>query len=224
DDTLTGGDGNDHLKGGAGADVLSGGAGTDMADYSTSGSGVTLDLLQGTGTGGEAQGDSLSGIENITGSNYDDVLTGDGNVNALYGGSGNDTLNGGGGADFLSGGDGNDLFMSAGHGTETVSGGAGLDTIRFSGSGNIVLTGISDVEIFDFRNSGSNSAEITSSFLTSLAPENHILTINRDADDVIALTGATDTHSQISNSGLTYDVYTMLDDQNHQIQVHIQAA
>jgi lysophospholipase L1-like esterase len=43
--------------------------------------------------------DSLSSIENIIGSNYDDVIIGDSGVNTIQGGFGNDTLTGGGGND-----------------------------------------------------------------------------------------------------------------------------
>src|SRR3546814_15995539 len=83
-----------------------GGSGTDTASYAGSANGVTVDLTTGTGLGGDAQGDTLSGIENLTGSNYDDTLTGDGGNNSLTGGTGNDTLNGEGGNDTLTGGGG----------------------------------------------------------------------------------------------------------------------
>ncbi|MEM9926413.1 MAG: GDSL-type esterase/lipase family protein [Cyanobacteria bacterium P01_D01_bin.50] len=43
--------------------------------------------------------DSLSNIENIIGSNYDDVLIGNADANTIQGGFGNDTLTGGGGGD-----------------------------------------------------------------------------------------------------------------------------
>ena len=59
-----------------GADALDGGTGTDAADYSGSAAGVTVDLATGTGTGGDAEGDTLSGIENLLGSGLADMLTG----------------------------------------------------------------------------------------------------------------------------------------------------
>ncbi|MGB3639616.1 MAG: SGNH/GDSL hydrolase family protein [Rivularia sp. (in: cyanobacteria)] len=43
--------------------------------------------------------DSLSNIENIIGSKYDDVIIGNSGVNTIKGGFGNDTLTGGGGSD-----------------------------------------------------------------------------------------------------------------------------
>ncbi|NBU27195.1 MAG: hypothetical protein EBS42_02980, partial [Caulobacteraceae bacterium] len=45
----------------------------------------------------------MSGIENISGSSFDDVLTGDGGNNVLAGREGADTLNGGDGDDVLLG-------------------------------------------------------------------------------------------------------------------------
>jgi len=107
-DTLNGGAGNDTLAGGADSDALTGGDDTDTADYSASASGVTVDLNAGTGLGGDAQGDTLATIENVTGSASGDTLTGDGGVNVLDGGDGDDTLAGLGGADSLVGGAGND--------------------------------------------------------------------------------------------------------------------
>jgi Ca2+-binding RTX toxin-like protein len=75
-DQLFGDQGNDFLRGGAGADQLNGGEGTDTADYSNSATGVTVNLDQGTGSGGDAQGDTFSNVENITGSAFNDVIQG----------------------------------------------------------------------------------------------------------------------------------------------------
>lgn len=108
DDELDGDEGNDLLIGGSGNDSLDGGSGTDTANYGDSDSGVTVNLAAGTGQGGTAQGDTLTEIENVDGSDHDDELTGDQFDNKLHGGGGNDILTGGGGADSLWGGYGND--------------------------------------------------------------------------------------------------------------------
>ncbi len=117
-DTLTGDTGANVLEGGGGADILDGGAGTDTASYAGSSAGVTVDLGAGTASGGDAQGDVLSNIENLTGSAYADTLTGDTGANVLDGGAGDDTLYGGAGDDSLRGGLGDD----------TAWGGDGADT------------------------------------------------------------------------------------------------
>ena len=131
--SLNGGAGNDVLAGGAGNDTLIGGSGTDSADYTASTSGVTVDLTTGTGSGGDADGDVLSQIENILGSNFADLLTGDGNANVLTGNAGEDSLYGGAGSDSLYGGDDDDL-LQGGSGADRLEGGAGIDSADYSDS------------------------------------------------------------------------------------------
>ena len=92
DNVLIGNSGNNILTGGAGADTLDGGAGIDTASYATSPAGVNVSLATGTGSGGDAQGDTLSNIENLTGSNFNDTLEGNSLNNVLTGGAGNDTV------------------------------------------------------------------------------------------------------------------------------------
>ena len=105
-DTLEGGAGDDRLRGGAGADMLDGGEGRDTVSYGVSNAGVTVNLAEGgTEQGGHAEGDTLTGIENVRGSHHGDVLTGNAEDNHLGGFAGNDTLEGGLGADMLDGGE-----------------------------------------------------------------------------------------------------------------------
>ncbi len=99
-DTLNGGDGDDILIGALGHDTLNGGAGNDTADYAGAGTGVMVNLTDGNADLGAGL-DTLSQVENVTGSAYADTLTGDANANILRGGGGIDTLSGGGGADQL---------------------------------------------------------------------------------------------------------------------------
>jgi Ca2+-binding RTX toxin-like protein len=110
DDYLYGAGGNDYLDGGAGADHLNGGWGVDAANYGNSMAGVWIDLSSPVGHGyfGEAQGDTLISIENVSASSYADLLIGSGFGNYLEAGPGNDTLKGYGGADTLAGGTGID--------------------------------------------------------------------------------------------------------------------
>ncbi len=139
-DVLVGLGGADLISGGAGADVLSGGDGADTATYLASGAGVTVDLEAGTGVGGDAQGDTLIGIENINGSNFADTLTGDDGINTLFGYDGNDNLQGLAGADALYGNGGDDV-VNGGAGDDLVDGSAGNDTV-YGGAGNDVLYGV----------------------------------------------------------------------------------
>lgn len=122
-DRLSGGDGDDLLHGGAGADRLDGGKGYDMASYFGAKKGVVANLTKPSSNTGDAQNDVYVSIEDLDGSQYNDVLTGNTAKNfiagnkgndKLYGGSGDDTLMGGSGADLLDGGSGSDTASYAG--------------------------------------------------------------------------------------------------------------
>ncbi|GGF86629.1 hypothetical protein GCM10007301_53150 [Azorhizobium oxalatiphilum] len=138
DDILRGGAGDDELTGGAGADIIEGGDGIDTVSYwhAPPQTGVTVNLATGTAYGGDAEGDILSGIENIRGTTGADVLIGDDNANeisiAYYAGyEVVDTVSAGGGDDTVfihygkavaDGGDGDDMVaISFRAGTEGVT-------------------------------------------------------------------------------------------------------
>jgi Ca2+-binding RTX toxin-like protein len=98
------------------------------------------------GEGGGADGHLLMGIENIDGSDFDDVLTGDELDNRLNGSDGNDVLRGGGGNDFLLGSDaiddfGSDVAYGEG-GDDTLVGSSGSDTL-IGGAGGDLMYGAS---------------------------------------------------------------------------------
>ena len=164
DDTLTGGADNDVLRGGAGADSLDGGFGTDTASYYNAWGGVTVDLAAGTGSGGEAAGDTLDNIENLSGSLENDILAGDAGANKLQGWGGDDVLRGAAGADTLEGGTGTDtasyytsavgvtVDLAAGTGSGGDAAGdtlSGIENLSGSNLGNDTLAG----------NSGANKLQ-----------------------------------------------------------------
>ncbi|TSD87590.1 hypothetical protein FFK22_016520 [Mycobacterium sp. KBS0706] len=161
DDILLGGFGNDVLTGGAGADQISGAAGTDTADYSGSAAGVTVDLVLGTGVGGDAQGDTLSGIENLTGSAQADHLYGDAGANTLTGGDGDDTLRGGAGADVIAGGNGSDYANYQGS-TAGVSVNLLTGAVSGGDAAGDTLTSIENLygSSFDDQLTGNNARNI----------------------------------------------------------------
>ena len=85
-DILTGGTQGGTYVGGAGGDIITGGAGNnDRLDYVDSNVGVTINLDTGAASGGHANGDSFSGIEDILGSFHNDDLTGDSGNNVVWG-------------------------------------------------------------------------------------------------------------------------------------------
>ncbi len=129
-DTLLGGDGDDYLTGGAGRDLLVGGSGFDIALYTHSAEGVYVTLNSSRVQGGEAEGDTLVGIEGLAGSAFNDTLFGDDGNNLLFGESGDDYLGGFGGDDALIGGPGNDfLYGGKGRDIYVFGVGDGRDTL-----------------------------------------------------------------------------------------------
>jgi Ca2+-binding RTX toxin-like protein len=164
-DKLYGGTGNDILIGGAGDDFIDGGLDFDTVDYSGATTGVRVNLSSTSqqNTGGAGR-DTIVNVENITGSNFNDVLTGNVFDNFMLAGNGADTLRGGDGndtlvsmgadglGDTLDGGNGNDSLMS-GTGNDTLVGGAGNDTLN-GFYGQDLLTGGTGADKFQF-----NSAE-----------------------------------------------------------------
>lgn len=90
---------NTTMDGGPGWDDLLGFGTNDTASYANDPAGVTVNLSNGQATDGYGDTDYLFRIENVTGSDHDDTLTGDVNANVLQGGGGKDTLTGGLGAD-----------------------------------------------------------------------------------------------------------------------------
>ncbi len=160
-DTIAGGTGRDTITGGAGADNLTGGGTTgDTLSYQSSAAGVTLSLVVGAfalGSGGEANGDSVSGFTDIIGSFFRDILTDSdkttlpdhANDNAFYGGGGGDRLILGGGSDLGLGGNGNDMIQGQ-LGNDVLSGGSGNDVL-VGGRGADTLTGGAGADMFEFQ-------------------------------------------------------------------------
>jgi Ca2+-binding RTX toxin-like protein len=129
DDTITGLAGQDRLNGMSGADQIDGGAGNDTAEYQISAAGVSVNLATGAAIGGDATGDVLTSIENLLGSTFNDILTGDDLANVIEGGTGDDKIAGGAAGDTAS-------YASATVGVvvQLVAGaqdtiGAGIDTL-----------------------------------------------------------------------------------------------
>ena len=182
-DALHGGDGDDTLVGGVGADLLDGGTETDTADYSASTAWVNVDLSLATaqiggGDGNHALGDTLTGIENLAGSNFNDVLTGNSGANVLNGLAGDDTITAGAG--------------------NTVDGGTGLDVLYSSDTTPDIAgsTTISGVERIDLTGSASSLTLNGDVILSNGAidPSNgsmKALVVTGDAGDVVHFSGDT---------------------------------
>lgn len=165
-DSLIGGDGDDVLRGGAGLDVLTGGAGIDTLDYSlaTAATVIRMDLNRTTNDGDGAT-DTFSGMENVIGSAFNDVIFGNSAANVITGGAGADVLLGLGGDDILIGGSGaantlqggigDDRYIVTASDTIVEAAGEGTDTIE---TGLYALIMAANVENLIFTGAGTFNA------------------------------------------------------------------
>ncbi|MGC6412615.1 MAG: calcium-binding protein [Candidatus Puniceispirillaceae bacterium] len=171
-DTLSGGAGADTLTGGAGGDTLTGGGGVDTASYAGSNAGVTVNLATNSAAGGHAAGDTLSGIENLIGSDHADTLTGDSGNNTLTGGAGKDTLTGGGGNDVFGVADSATSAALADLITDFTSGDkldvGSLTHIWFDNGDAVTGVGTSTNDTVIYAGNADNSAADTSKVLAVL--------------------------------------------------------
>ncbi|CAE7822018.1 frpC [Symbiodinium microadriaticum] len=130
DDEAYGMEGDDFIMGGSGDDLIDGGEGFDTVQYQEDGldsngaptQGINVNLATKSAVDGFGDTDTLLNVEAVSGSELNDVITGDGVANKLEGHGGNDTIDGSGGDDVLLGGAGDD----------TLTGGADSDRFEFT--------------------------------------------------------------------------------------------
>jgi Ca2+-binding RTX toxin-like protein len=140
---FSGGAGDDTFGGGAGNDIIDGGtpgANGDTVTYVNALGGVTVNL---SNTGAQAVGggmgsDTITNIENLTGSSFNDTLSGNAGNNYISGGAGDDTLIATAGTDTLDGG------------TNTAVG----DTADFRNATSSVTIALTDPNPHDLTASG----------------------------------------------------------------------
>ncbi|NBT41211.1 MAG: calcium-binding protein, partial [Alphaproteobacteria bacterium] len=133
-----------------GADTFIGTSSWDQANYERDEkyggtSGIIADLAAGTIQDGFGAIDTVSLIDEVKGTEFDDIISSDGVSfhQRLWGNGGDDTITGGDSDDIIKGGDGNDIIrggdgddvLYTGSGDDRVFGEAGDDTIIQDGSG-----------------------------------------------------------------------------------------
>jgi len=131
----------------------------------TASSGVIATLILNQGLTGDARGDRYSSVENLVGSNHNDVLTGAllsdsdliglGGDDLLYGGLGRNLIDGGDGRDVLVGDRGADTLLG-GAGNDALDGGSDADLLD-GGAGNDALRGGRGNDTFAFGDSGTDT-------------------------------------------------------------------
>lgn len=154
-DLLRGGEGSDLLQGGRNNDRIDGGAGSDTISFlDSTDQGVFCDLGSGEASAafpepGEPNSigvDRFTGVEDIVGTQFRDLLNTDGAGSArndLYGRGGDDLLQAGEGPDRLFGGAGRDDLRGL-DGEQLLDGGSGKDIFRFGGGDYTVHSGGGD--------------------------------------------------------------------------------
>jgi hypothetical protein len=130
-DLIKGGDGADFVNGHGGADEIGGGAGFDSVSFFGLGAvRVSLDGAANDGQGGGAEGANVGAdVENVRGTDGNDVLIGSALANELEGEGGSDTLDGGPGLDAYGLGAGDDTAHARDGLGERIVCGEGADTV-----------------------------------------------------------------------------------------------
>jgi Ca2+-binding RTX toxin-like protein len=140
---VLGTDGNDALRSSDSLEAIIGGEGIDTLSFDEGSQGVIVNLKNGRMTDSFGQVETLSGIEIVVGTSFNDKIIGSDMTDYLIGGAGNDTLSGGLGSDELYGGEGDDSivgggdadYMVGGQGNDIIKGGSGFDLIDYSDEG-----------------------------------------------------------------------------------------
>jgi Ca2+-binding RTX toxin-like protein len=175
-DTIVAGPGGDALLPGPGDDTVGGRSGTDTVLFFARRlpTGVTADLRTGLATGG-AGNDTLTSIECLFGTSYEDRLWGDsddecfaglGGTDVIHGRGGRDSLRGDASHDRLFGGAGRDV-IEGGAGDDLIVGGAGRDRLR-GNEGDDRLRAKDGVSDRVGGGSGFDSARVDPSDITRL--------------------------------------------------------
>lgn len=140
DDQLIGDVGRDVFVASGGADSIIGGDNADMVSFEQFTEGVKVDLLFPERNTGEVADDMLESIEDLFGSDLNDLLIGDLGQNWFWGGAGNDDLRGRAARDRMFGGEGDDAF-NGGKGRDRLEGDAGDDYIEGLGGRDFLKGG-----------------------------------------------------------------------------------
>ena len=196
-DIIIGGAGEDYLLGGRGNDTLIGGDELDdpydmdwdivvykFENEEGGTQGIKLDLAAGIAIDTFGKTDTLSGIEEVWGSIFNDRMLGSAEQETLLGYKGEDVIKGKGGGDTLKGGAGADI-IKGGKGGDRIYGGSGKDLLEGGKGRDYLVGGKGD----DIINGGSGYDTV--SYQSNSGPQG--IVIDMAAGTVIDTYGNTDT-------------------------------
>lgn len=144
------------FEGRGGNDLIDGRGGFDIVRYDAATAGVNVNLALGTASDGQGGTDTLSGIEGIQGTSFNDTLIGGNAQGGVVLSDGlTETFRGGAGSDLIDGGQGYDRveFDNSTAGVQVTLGGASDGSALDGLGGNDTLRGIEAVR-------GSNHADV----------------------------------------------------------------
>ena len=199
-EAVSAGQGDDTITGSGGADTLTGGAGLDYVDYSDSSAAINVDLENSTASGGDAEGDVLSGIDGIIGSDFNDTIVGFDTAgadytNVLAGGAGNDSIDARGADDTVYGDEGDDTLLG-GTGSDYLHGGQGGDSV-LGGDGDDTLVGGTQVADTDMNLSwaaaGADEEDLSAGFVQDTGGINVAVSFTDDGNAGTISAETTDT-------------------------------
>jgi Ca2+-binding RTX toxin-like protein len=214
DDTLRGGGGDDMLwLSPVGTALADGGSGSDSVVFNNNSGtggftdGLNVDLArQGVVQDFGQMSGVLKNIENVSGSDFDDILKGNAVTNVLAGDDGSDVLTGGGGGDSLYGdglifqdgfNSGPIIFLRQGDpgfiGDDFLSGGAGADTL-VGGLGSDMLVGGGGGDTFVFIDA-DDSLDTARDYIADLSNLKDVIDLS--AIDADTSTQADDAFTQV---------------------------
>ncbi|WP_274533827.1 hypothetical protein [Methylobacterium sp. Leaf399] len=213
-DVLEGGDGNDKLDGGAGFDLILGGAGTDTADYSGSGTGVTISLERWwENRGGDASSDYIQSflelmtpmegcsVEAVASAAFLGLIGSLGTDNATTSAYtyqlpdvilGVESVKGSAFADLITGDAGANTLDGAA-GADTLKGGGGADTYYVNDVGD---------QVFEAAGGGTDRVVINISYNLAIGQEiERLETTSEAGTNAINLTGNEFANTLVGNAG-----------------------
>ncbi len=218
-DTMLGSSIDEAFMGLGGRDTINGGAGIDTVRYDRdvqrgASTGVNVNLTTGIAIDSFGSQDTLSGIENVRATDFNDTVVGSSASNFLRGFAGNDTLDGAGGADEMRGGQGNDTYYVDNSGDivdENADSGAGIDTVRSGISFSIANTAVAKGGVENLQLIGTAAINGTGNALTNTLVGNSAANTLNGAAGNDLINGGLGNDTLIGSTGLdTFSFSTAL--------------
>ncbi|MEL0630830.1 type I secretion C-terminal target domain-containing protein, partial [Psychromonas aquatilis] len=155
------------------------------------------------------------GNDDLTGTDYNDLIRGGSGNDSLTGGAGNDVLIDGNGSDTFSAGAGDDYMSISGNGFVSIDGGIGTDTLYVDDGINLDFTNLSLGSVTNIEElvlgegDTGNTITLTSAAVEALTDDNETLYITGDAEDIVVTDMEITSNTFTDTNGITYNEYSI---------------